>query len=106
MVTRDRRHRGSTRTRLLNDTQLLFDRVPRPRPSPPPQRVSRDDLFRENAHLTLMWTPTMCPLSPSWVLRAPPAMRPKPDGYRYYDSDELETATSVPRIAYAGSPSN
>src|ERR1700720_3190926 len=81
MTTGHRRHRGTLGTRLLNDTLLLFDRVPRPRPSPPPQRVSRDDLFSKNAHRTPTWTPTMCPLSPSWVLRAPPAMRPKPDGY-------------------------
>jgi hypothetical protein len=63
--------------RLLNDTQLLFDRVPRPRPGSPAQRISRDDLFSKDAHLTLTWTPTMCPLSTSWVQAAPPAMRPK-----------------------------
>src|ERR1700722_4227346 len=82
MTTGDHRHRGALRTRLLNDAQLLFDRVPHPRPSPPAQRISRYDLFSENAHRTPTWTPTMCPLSPSWVLRAPPAMRPKPDGYK------------------------
>src|SRR5277367_3197275 len=81
MTAGHRRHRGTPRTGLLNDTQLLFDRVPHPRSGPPPQRISRDDLFSEDAHLTPTWTPTMCPLSPSWVHRAPPAMRPKPDGY-------------------------
>src|SRR6202166_2690325 len=81
MTAGHRRHRGALRTRLLNNPQLLFDRVPHPRPSPPAQRISRDDLFSEDAHLTPTWTPTMCPLSPSWVHRAPPAMRPKPDGY-------------------------
>src|SRR5580658_1683509 len=80
MTTRDHRHRGTLRSRLLNDTQLLFDRVPRPRPSAPAQRISRDDLF-EDAHLTPTWTPTMCPLSSSWVQRARPATRPKPDAY-------------------------
>jgi|SRR5271165_2175533 len=78
MAAGHHRHRGTPRTRLLNDTQLLFDRVPHPRPSPPAQRISRDDLFCEDAHQTPTWTPTMCPLSPSWVHRAPPAMRPKP----------------------------
>jgi hypothetical protein len=32
-----------------NNPQLLFDRMPHPRPRPPAQRVRRDDLF-ENAH--------------------------------------------------------
>jgi hypothetical protein len=31
------------------------------------QLVSLDDLFREDAHLALTWTPTMCPLGPSWA---------------------------------------
>src|SRR5580693_5050296 len=81
MTTGHHRHRGALRTRLLNDAQLLFDRVPRPRPSPPAQRIRRDDLFSKDAHRTLTWTPTMCPLRPSWLHRAPPTMRPKPDGY-------------------------
>src|SRR5580658_2705559 len=81
MTTGHHRHRGALRTRLLNDAQLLFERVPRPRPSPPAQLVSRNDLFSEDAHRTPTWTPTMCPLSPSWVHHAPPTMRPKPDGY-------------------------
>src|ERR1700734_2635614 len=81
MTTGHHCHRGALRTRLLNDAQLLFDRVPHPRPSPPAQRIRRDDLFSEDAHPTPTWTPTMCPLRPSWVLRAPTAMRPKPDGY-------------------------
>jgi uncharacterized membrane protein HdeD (DUF308 family) len=38
---------------------------------------------------TLTWTPTMCPLRPSWVHRAPPTMRPKPDGYDVPLSPEL-----------------
>src|ERR1700735_4274310 len=81
MPTGHYRHRSALRTRLLNDAQLLFDRVPHPRPCPPPQRISRDDLFSEDAHPTPKWTPTMCPLRPSWVHQAPPAIRPKPDGY-------------------------
>src|ERR1700730_2478146 len=75
------RHRGTAHSSLLHDTQLLFDRVPRARPTPPPQRISRDNLFSEDAHLTPTWTSTTCPLSPSWVNRAPLAMRPKPDAY-------------------------
>ena len=42
---------GTLRTRLLNNPQLLFDRVPRPRPSPPAQRICRDNLFK-NAQRT------------------------------------------------------
>src|SRR6202051_39093 len=80
MTTGTHRPRGALRTRLLNNPQLLLDRVPHPRPSPPAQRISRDDLFSEEAHLTPTWTPTMCPLSPSWVHRPPPTMRPRPDG--------------------------
>jgi hypothetical protein len=49
MTTGHHRHRGALRTRLLNNAQLLFDRVPHPRPRPPAQSVRRDDLF-ENAH--------------------------------------------------------
>src|SRR5580658_2322874 len=94
MTAGHRRHRGTLRTRLLNNPQLLFDRVPHPRPSPPAQRISRYDLFSENAHRTPKWTPTMCPLSPSWVLHAPPAMRPKPDGYvRVPLSPSIKTET-------------
>src|SRR3974390_1956941 len=89
MTTRHHRHRSTLRTRLLYDTKLLFDRVPHPRPGPPPQRVSRDDLFRENAHRTPTWTPTMCPLRPSWILPATPAMRPEPDGYYLYISCKI-----------------
>src|SRR5271156_6781135 len=81
MATGHHRHRGALRTRLLHDAQLLFDRVPHPRPSPPAQRISRDDLFSEDAHRTPMWTLTMCPPRPSWVQRAPSTMRPKPDAY-------------------------
>src|SRR5450631_2904037 len=81
MTTGHHCHRGALRTRLLNNPQLLFDRVPHPRPSPPAQRISRDDLFSEDAHRTPTWTPTMCPLKPSWVHRAPPTMWPRPDGY-------------------------
>jgi hypothetical protein len=53
MTAGHHRHRGALRTRLLNNPQLLFDRVPHPRPSPPPQRISRNDLFSEDAHLVL-----------------------------------------------------
>jgi hypothetical protein len=49
MTTGHHRHRGTLRTRLLNNPQLLLDRVTRPRPSAPAQRIRRDDLF-ENAH--------------------------------------------------------
>src|SRR5271156_2594478 len=49
MTTGHHRHRGTLRTRLLNDTQLLLDRVTRPRPSAPTQRICCDNLF-ENVH--------------------------------------------------------
>src|SRR5450631_3942743 len=97
MTTGHHCHRGALRTRLLNNPQLLFDRVPHPRPSPPAQRISRDDLFSEDAHRTPTWTPTMCPLKPSWVHRAPPTMWPRPDGYvcRSVSCNWFESASSM-----------
>src|SRR6516225_5158895 len=69
--------------RLLDDAQLLFDRVLTARPGTPPQRIDLDALCCGGAHLSPTWTPTMCPPSTSSASQAQRATRPRPDAYRF-----------------------
>jgi hypothetical protein len=61
VAVRYRRDRSPTHMRLLDDTQLLFDRVLSARPGRAPQRIGLDALFRAGAHLNPTWTPNDVP---------------------------------------------